>query len=422
MAHWGGGKCAVAWSWETSQRPHRMEMATKKAWCRICSQGICVSAFRFDITMSSCNLWWFVFWFFCKMTKMPGLSDSLRHLSFKHQGAFRQPNFQLKPSFREKQKIHGGLEKCKNGGHVKVGSVILSHLTGLTFRTLGSRVCYVESGTVTLFCLGEKDDAWKWRGLIWCRDFLNTVWLTWIIVVFTTCRIYICQLKSILIGRLEMVGELCFSNHPHHRNVSNNFSGLMAKNTYQLLQKFSHQQYLTLHHSFAPATFALMFAGWDESDFGGKVTLAAWQDLRGISLIASEVTNANYYKAVEWMLHFGACRSHFEWVRVGLKRHIFDTNQGASVPFDPAQITCPLDLRLTEIQVAKTWGGKGWSEIWNKRVLSRLPWNFWLYRGYLFKIHTLKSHDTTSCKICTTWPLAGLCSKSHASRCLSQLT
>ena len=151
----------------------------------------------------------------------------------------------------------------------------------------------------------------------------------------------------------------------------------------------------TLHHSFAPATFALMFAGWDESDFGGKVTSAAWQDLRGISLIASEVTNANYYKAVEWMLHF-------EPLRVGLKRHIFATNQGASVPFDPAQITCPLDLRLTEIQVAKTGGGKGWSEIWNKRVLSRLPWNFWLYRGYLFKIHTLKSHDTTSCKICTT--------------------
>ena len=29
----------------------------KKAWCRICSQGIGVSAFRFDITMSSCNLW-----------------------------------------------------------------------------------------------------------------------------------------------------------------------------------------------------------------------------------------------------------------------------------------------------------------------------------------------------------------------------
>lgn len=62
-----------------------------------------------------------------------------------------------------------------------------------------------------------------------------------------------------------------------------------------------------------------------------------------------------------------------EPLRVGLKRHIFATNQGASVPFDPAQITCPLDLRLTEIQVAKTWGGKGWSEIWNKRVLSRLP-------------------------------------------------
>lgn len=58
---------------------------------------------------------------------------------------------------------------------------------------------------------------------------------------------------------------------------------------------------------------------------------------------------------------------------MGLKRHIFATNQGASVPFDPAQITCPLDLRLTEIQVAKTGGGKGWSEIWNKRVLSRLP-------------------------------------------------
>ena len=202
-------------------RPHRMENGNKKAWCRIFSQGICVSAFRFDITMSSCNLWWFVFWFFCKMTKMPGLSDSLRHLSFKHQGAFRHQGFpttqkrikprdyteipsgsqtSIKTILLRKTKIHGGLEKCKNGRHVKVGSVILSHLTGLTFRTLGSRVCYVESGTVTLFCLGEKDDAWKWRGLLWWSDFLNTVWLTWIIVVFTTCHIYICQLKSILIG------------------------------------------------------------------------------------------------------------------------------------------------------------------------------------------------------------------------------
>ena len=33
--------------------------------------------------------------------------------------------------------------------------------------------------------------------------------------------------------------------------------------------------------------------------FFGGVTLAACQDLRGISLIASEVTNANYYKAAE---------------------------------------------------------------------------------------------------------------------------
>ena len=89
---------------------------------------------------------------------------------------------------------------------------------------------------------------------------------------------------------------------PHHRNVSKNFSGLMARNTYQLLQKFSHQHYLPLlplHHCFAPTTFTLMLAGWDDAVFFGGVTLAACQDLRGISLIASEVTNANYYKAAE---------------------------------------------------------------------------------------------------------------------------
>ncbi len=111
-----------------------------------------------------------------------------------------------------------------------------------------------------------------------------------------------------------------------------------------------------------------------------------------------------------------------EPLRVGLKRHISATNQGAFVPFHPAQITCPLDLRLTEIQVAKTGG----------RVGVKFGTQEWFQdcheRGYLYKIHTWKkSHDTTSYhsnKICTTFfPLSsGLCSKSHASRCLSQPT
>lgn len=172
----------------------------------------------------------------------------------------------------------------------------------------------------------------------------------------------------------------------------------------ELLQKFSHQVSLCItvlhqqHSLWCLQDGMMLFFFW-----GVLATLAAWQDLRGISLIASEVTNANYYKVG---------RIDAEPLRVGLKRHIFATNHGAFVPCDPAQITCPLDLRLTEIQVAKT-GGQGWSAF--TTAVKYLT----LQRILIQDPHPeIKWHHAS--KICTTWPLAGLCSKSDASRCLSQ--